>query len=87
MEKKDIDKLLKENGLCEAELIFKSNVKRLRLAAPGKPTMVEAAAQIGIKYGTYRLIESYTPVNVKFETMEKIADFYNVSIAELFKIN
>ena len=86
MNKEEIEKILKDNGLSEAELIFKSNVKKLRVAAPGSPSMVDTAQAIGINYGTYRLIESLTPVNVKFETMDKIAHYYNVSVDVLFKI-
>ena len=82
----EVDAILKETGLTETELIFKNNVKRLRKESPGSPTLVETAEALGIKYGKYRLIESFTPVNVKFETMERIAKYYNIPVADLFKL-
>lgn len=83
----NIDEILIENGLTETELIFKSRVKELRLQSPGKPTISETASAIGIKYGTYRMIESMTtPVNVKFMTMEKIAKYYKIPVSHLFQL-
>jgi len=86
MQHNEIDSILKETGLTETELIFKSNVKQLRKNAPGQPTIKAFADSIGLTYGTYRLIESFTPVNVKFETMERIAKYHNISVSELFKL-
>lgn len=82
----DINTILKEKGLTETELIFKTKVKSLRENSPGKPTLVETANAIGIKYGTYRLIESYTPHNIKFSLLEQIANYYNIPVSELFKL-
>ena len=84
MENQEINSILKDTGLTETELIFKTNVKNLRLNYPGSPTLMQMADSIGLKYGTYRLIESYTPVNVKFETMEKIANFHQIPVSKLF---
>lgn len=86
MQREEIEAILKDTGLTETELIFKTNVKRLRLNYPGAPTIVEMAKSLGLKYGTYRLIESFTPVNVKFETMEKIANYHHIPVSDLFKI-
>ena len=80
----EIEQILKDNGLTETELIFKENVRQLRLKTGD--TITEAAKKMGIKYGKYRLIESLTPVNVKFETMEIIAHYYKISVSDLFKI-
>lgn len=84
MHQDEIEQILKENGLTETELIFKENVRKLRKKS-GK-TIMEAAMAMGLKYGKYRLIESLTPVNVKFETMETIANYYKISVSDLFKI-
>lgn len=84
MHQDEIEKLLRENGLTETELIFKENVRRLRKKKGD--TIMTAATAMGLKYGKYRLIESLTPVNVKFETMEVIANYYKVSVSDLFKI-
>ncbi len=86
MQCEEIDEILKDTGLTETELIFKTNVKNLRLKYPGSPTIAEMATALGLKYGTYRLIEIFTPVNVKFETMEKIAKYHKISVSYLFKI-
>ena len=80
----EIDLILKQNGLTETELIFKENVKRLRLGT--NKTIVETANALGLKYGKYRLIESLTPVNVKFKTMERIANYYHIPVSDLFKL-
>ncbi len=85
MQNKEIDLILKEHGLTETELIFKSNVKKLRESLPVKPTLVEMANYLGLSYGTYRLIESLSPVNVKFETMERIAKFHGIPVSKLFE--
>ena len=82
----DGDFILKQNGLTVTELIFKTNVKKLRKCYPGSPTITEMAEIIGLKYGTYRVIESLTPNNVKFETMEKIARTHSIPVSDLFKI-
>lgn len=82
----EIDSILRENGLTETELIFKSKVKRLRKNYPGSPTISKMAEIIGLKYGVYRLIESLTPINVKFETMEKIARTHGIPVSDLFKL-
>ena len=84
MQNNDIDSILKENGLTETELIFKENVKKLRLQSG--TNLVDTAAALGMKYGKYRLIESLTPLNVKFETMEQIARYYNIPVSDLFKL-
>jgi len=84
MEKNEIDLILKESGLTVTELIFKENVKRLRLKTG--ETIYNTATAIGMKYGKYRLIESLTPINVKFETMEQIANYYGVPVSDLFKL-
>lgn len=86
MNASDVDKILQENGLTETELIFKTNVKKLRLQSKEQLTISETAQALGIKYGKYRLIESYTPINVKFETMERIAKYYQVEVKDLFSI-
>lgn len=86
MHNNEIEAILKETGLSETELIFKSNVKKLRKNYPGSPSIMDMSKALGINYGTYRLIESYTPINVKFETMEKIARFYNIPVKELFSL-
>lgn len=82
----DTNKILTENGLTETELIFKTKLKRLRQSQPDHPTLQQTADRIGMKYGKYRLLESYTPVNVKFETIELIAQYYNIPPYELFKL-
>lgn len=84
MHQDEIEQILKENGITETELIFKENVRKLRKKS-GK-TIMEAATAMGLKYGKYRLIESFTPINVKFETMETIANYYKISVSDLFKI-
>lgn len=84
MEHDEVEQILKKNGLTETEIIFKENVRQLRLKE-GK-TIMETANLLGLKYGKYRLIESLTPVNVKFETMERIAKCYNIPVCDLFKI-
>lgn len=84
MKQDEIEQILKKNGLTETEIIFKENVRQLRLK-DGK-TIVETANLLGLKYGKYRLIESLTPVNVKFETIELIAKHYNIQVSDLFKI-
>ena len=86
MEHQEIDSILKDTGLTETELIFKTNVKKLRLNYPGSPTLMQMSDALGLKYGTYRLIESYTPINVKFETMEKIANFHQIPVSKLFTL-
>lgn len=84
MQMDEIEKILKETGLCETELIFKHNIKQLRRMK--KKTIMQAATEMGLKYGKYRLMESLTPLNVKFETFELIAKYYNVSVSDLFKL-
>lgn len=84
MDGHDIDSILKDNGLTETELIFKDNVKKLRLGTG--LTIEDTAAAMGLKYGKYRLIESLTPVNVKFETMEIIAKYHGVPVSDLFRL-
>lgn len=87
MQNSEIDLILKEYGLSETELIFKTNVKRLRESQADPPTLVKMAEHLGMTYGTYRLIESLSPVNVKFSTMERIAKYYGISVSKLFDVN
>lgn len=87
MDANEIEELLQEYNLTETELIFKNNIKRLRANYPGAPTMVEVAKNIGINYGKYRLMESMTPLNVSFKTMEQIAKYYGVTVESLFHIS
>lgn len=82
--KDEIDSILSSNGLTETELIFKENVKKLRKRSGF--TITQTAIALGLKYGKYRLIESLTPVNVKFETIERIAKYYGIPVSDLFKL-
>lgn len=83
MSQNEIEQILRENGLTITELIFKENVRKLRQQSG--ETIISTANKLGIKYGKYRLIESYSPINVKFETMERIANYYNIKVADLFR--
>ena len=80
----DSERILTDTGLTETELIFKENVRKLRKKT-GR-TIVETAEDLGLKYGKDCLIESMTPVNVKFETMERISNHYGIPVSDLFKL-
>lgn len=68
------------------EEILKSNLKKLRLNHPDSPTKQFVANACELSYPAYFNLEKPDyHLNPKLVTLDKLANFYGVSVADLFR--
>ena len=61
-----------------------NNLRKLRNEK--NMSQIELSYEIGISSRTYQYLESNSLTDIKFSTIFKIADYYNISLDELIKI-
>lgn len=65
---------------------LKWRLKQLRELHPNKPTQLDMANYLGIREHNYNRLEMMQTVSVKYETIEKLCDFFNCTPNDLFVI-
>lgn len=67
-----------------SEIIFRKNIIYLRMLNGISAYRVSKDTSINISY-YYHLEDLSKPINPRFETFDKLADYYGITVSDLFK--
>nr|MBQ8252987.1 helix-turn-helix transcriptional regulator [Lachnospiraceae bacterium] len=67
-----------------SEIIFRKNIIYLRLLKEISPYRVSKDLNINMSY-YYNLENLRKPINPRFEIFDKLADYYGITVSDLFK--